>query len=182
MLERWWDWRTYPQTKVKINDELDQPPGKESNQCLHHWRGQLGHSIPLITLRTVLEPNVQIVGGTLKPLRCTRSRYPKGTFTPQQLEPRAGYITLSSLPWKGTKRDNRAFLIIPYLPISFVLTLALEMLWQVPHRWSLAPEGVSLNIQAQNPKVESPWVFIIQLTNLRFIRRNDGQFFFFFLN
>ena len=115
----WWDWRTYPQTKIKISDELDQPPGKESNQCLHHWRGQLGHSIPPITLRTVLEPNVQIVGGSLKPLQYTRRRYPKGTFTPQRLEPRTGYITLSSLPWRGTQRDNLAFLIILYLPHKF---------------------------------------------------------------
>ena len=169
MLERWWDWRTYPQTKVKINDELDQPLGKESNQCLHHWRGQLGHSIPLITLRTVLEPNVQIVGGTLKPLRCTRRRYPKGTFTPQRLEPRAGYITLSSLPWKGTKRDNRAFLIIPYLPHKFCSDFGIGGVVAGITSVIISTWRGFIEHTAQESEVESPRVFIIQLTNLRFI-------------
>ena len=154
----------------------DQPLGKEFNQCLRYWRGQLDYSIPPITPRMVSEPNMQTVGGTLKPLQCTRRRYPKGTFTPQQLEPRARYIKLSLLPWKGTqditpkeKRDNRAFLIIPYLFHNLVLTLALEVLWQAPHRWSLTPEGVSLIIQVSELEVESPWVFITRQTKLRFI-------------
>ena len=119
---------------------------------------------------------MQTVGGTLKPLQCTKRHYPKGTFTPQRLEPRAGYIKLSSLPWKGTQeitpkkeRDNRVFLIIPYLSHNLVLTLALKVLWQAPHRWSLTPEGVLLIIQASKPEVESPWVFITWLTKLRFI-------------
>ena len=120
---------------------------------------------------------MQTVGGTLKPLQCTGRHYPKGTFTPQRLEPRAGYIKLSSLPWKGTQkitpkkeRDNYVFLIIPYLSHNLVLTLASKVLWQAPHRWSLTPEGVSLIIQASKPEVESPWVFITWVTKLLFIK------------
>ena len=124
----------------------------------------------------VSEPTMQTIGGTLKPLQCTRRHYPNGTFTPQRLEPRARYIKLSSLPWKGTqditpeeKRDNRAFLIIPYLFHNLVLTLASEVLWQAPHRWSLTPEVVSLIIQVLELEVQSPWIHITRLTKLHFI-------------
>ena len=127
---------------------------------------------------------MQTVGGIIKPLQCTRRCYPQGTFTPQRLEPRARYIKLSSLPWKGTqdialkeKRDNRAFLIIPYLFHNPVLTLASEVLWQAPHRWSLTLEGVSLIIQVSEPEVESPWVHITRLTTLRFIKVQSEFFF-----
>ena len=127
---------------------------------------------------------MQTVGGIIKPLQCTRRRYPKGTFTPQWLEPRARYIKLSSLPWKGTqdialkeKRDNRAFLIIPYLFHNPVLTLASEVLWQAPHRWSITLEGVSLIIQVSELEVESPWVHITRLTTLRFIKVQSEFFF-----
>ena len=124
----------------------------------------------------VSEPTMQTIGGTLKPLQCTRRRYQKGTFTPQQLEPRARYIKLSLLPWKGTqditfkeKRDNRAFLIIPYLFHNLVLTLASEVLWQAPHQWLLTPEEVPLIIQILELEVESPWVHITRPTKLHFI-------------
>ena len=127
---------------------------------------------------------MQTVGGTLKPFQCSRRRYPKRTFTPQRLGPRARYIKLPSLPWKGTqditpkeRRENCAFLIIPYLFHNPVLTLASEVLWQAPHRWSITLEGVSLIIQVSELEVESPWVHITRLTTLRFIKVQSEFFF-----
>ena len=70
---------------------------------------------------------------------------------------------------KRYAKRQYTFLIIPYLSHKFVLTLASEVLWQAPHRWSITLEGISLNAQVQETEVESPWVFITQLMNLRFI-------------
>ena len=67
------------------------------------------------------------------------------------------------------ERVRCAFLIIPYLFHKSILTLASEVLWQAPHRWSLTSEAIPLIIQVSESEAGPPWVHITRLTKLRFI-------------
>ena len=67
------------------------------------------------------------------------------------------------------KRVRCALLIIPYLFQKSILTLASEVSWQAPHRWSLTSEVVPLITQVSEPEAGPPWVHITRLTKLRFI-------------
>ena len=70
----------------------------------------------------------------------------KVTFTPQLLEPRIGYIRLPHCREKVCKETIVLSWLFHTYPISFVLTLASEVLWQAPHRCSIALERILLDI------------------------------------
>ena len=67
------------------------------------------------------------------------------------------------------ERDDWPLLAIFYSFNNSILTLASEVLWQAPNRWSSPTEEVPLIIQISELESRSIWVRITRLTKLRFI-------------